>query len=64
MARRDIADRTPQMHNRIFVLGAKDASEQEFRECFSKYGSVSNVWTVKDRNTGDHKGECPDIPCC
>ena len=53
---RDQADRNPQLHNRLFILGGKEASEEEFRDAFSKYGTVQDVWIVKNRQNGENKG--------
>ena len=49
-------------HNRLFVLGGREAGDDEFREAFSKFGLVEDVWTVKDRNTGESKGKV--VVCC
>ena len=54
---RDQADRNPPIHNRLFILGGKEAREEEFRDAFSKYGTVQDVWMVKDRKTGENKGK-------
>ena len=58
---RDQVDRNPQLHNRLFILGGKEASEEEFRDAFSKYGTVQDVWIVKDRQNGENKGILPRI---
>lgn len=54
---RDQADRNPPLHNRLFILGGKEAEEEEFRSAFSKYGTVQDVWIVKNRQTGEKKGK-------
>ena len=59
---RDQADRNPQLHNRLFILGGKEASEDEFRDAFSKYGTVSDVWIVKNRQNGENKGKLNVLP--
>ncbi len=53
---RDQSDRIAQLHNRLFILGGKNATEDEFRDCFSKYGSVQDIWIVKDKRSGEPKG--------
>jgi RNA recognition motif-containing protein len=42
--------------SRLFVLCSKQNTEEEFRESFSEYGTVEEVWIVKDRHTGENKG--------
>ncbi len=54
---RDQADRNPQLHNRLFILCGKNATEDEIREAFSKYGEVKDVWVVKDKRTDESKGK-------
>lgn len=46
----------PESYNRIFILGAKDCSEDDLREVFSKFGSVKDVYFVRDRRTDERKG--------
>ena len=43
--------------NRLFILGGKGCSEEDVRSTFEQYGTVKNVWIVKDRVTGADKGE-------
>lgn len=45
-------------NSRIFVLYDKNnpISESEFNELFSKFGSVKNIYIVKDRNSDSVKG--------
>ncbi|XP_037075691.1 LOW QUALITY PROTEIN: RNA-binding protein 45-like [Pollicipes pollicipes] len=43
-------------NSRLFIVCGKSITEDDFRECFSKYGTVSEVWVVKDRATGEPKG--------
>ena len=44
-------------NSRLFILGGKGASEEEFRECFGKWGEIKDIWIVKDRRTNEDKGE-------
>lgn len=46
-------------NSRIFVLYDKNhpISEIEFREMFGNYGTVKNIYIVKDRNSDSVKGK-------
>lgn len=41
---------------RLFILGGKGCSEEDFRTTFQQYGSIKDLWIVKDRNTNEQKG--------
>lgn len=43
-------------YNRVFVLGAKTSTKDEFKEAFGKYGEIKDIWMVEDRKTGEFKG--------
>lgn len=43
-------------NSRLFIVGGKNITEDDFKECFSKYGTVTEVWLVKDRVSGEPKG--------
>lgn len=45
-------------NSRIFVLYDKNhtISENEFKDMFGKFGSVKNIYIVKDRNSDIVKG--------
>ena len=40
-------------------MGTKQLTEDDFREAFSKYGDIEEIWVVKDRQTGERKGKRP-----
>lgn len=46
-------------NSRIFVLYDKNhpISENEFQEKFGNYGTVKNIYIVKDRNSDNVKGK-------
>ena len=44
-------------NSRLFIVCGKSITEDDFRESFSKYGTVTEVWVVKDRATGEPKGK-------
>ncbi len=50
--------------SRLFILGGKGTSEEEFREVFSEYGEVKDVWIVRDKRTNEDKGEGAAMPAC
>ncbi|KAK6166627.1 hypothetical protein SNE40_023275 [Patella caerulea] len=43
-------------NSRLFVICGKGADENAFKEAFGKYGTVEDVWVVKDRRTNEDKG--------
>ncbi|KAK3860302.1 hypothetical protein Pcinc_033632 [Petrolisthes cinctipes] len=43
-------------HSRLFIVCGKSITEEDFRESFSKYGTIEEIWVVKDRNTEEPKG--------
>jgi len=43
-------------YNRIFILGGKDCAEADLREAFEKYGTIKDIYMVKDRKSGEPKG--------
>ncbi|XP_050301976.1 RNA-binding protein 45 isoform X2 [Anthonomus grandis grandis] len=42
--------------SRLFIVGPKDLTEQDFRRAFQQFGNVEEIWMVNDKNTGDYKG--------
>lgn len=50
-------------NSRIFVLYDKNfpISENEFKDLFGKFGTVKNVYIVKDRNNDSVKGKINSI---
>ncbi|GAB6026672.1 hypothetical protein CHUAL_013185 [Chamberlinius hualienensis] len=43
-------------NSRLFVVCDKTITEKEFREAFSKYGEIEDIWIVKNKHTGERKG--------
>lgn len=43
--------------SRLFIICNKTNTEEEFRESFSKFGTIEEIWIVKDKLTGEHKGQ-------
>ncbi|XP_067006548.1 RNA-binding protein 45 [Anabrus simplex] len=43
-------------NSRLFIVCSKNITEEEFRSAFEKYGSIEEIWVVKDRTTGEPKG--------
>jgi len=46
----------PESYNRIFILGAKNCTEDGLRETFAKFGTVKDVYFVMDKRTDERKG--------
>lgn len=49
-------DNEPDRYVRLFIVVPKNATEDDIRDEFEKYGDVASVSIVKDRNTGTSKG--------
>ena len=46
----------PTTYNKLFVIGAKEYTEEDFQQYFSKYGTVTKVWKVKNKEDGTDRG--------
>ena len=44
-------------NSRLFIVCGKSVTEEHFREAFSKFGTIDEIWMVKDRTTGEAKGK-------
>ena len=56
------ASRDSESYNRIFILGTKNCTEDSLRDVFAKFGTVKDVYFVRDKFTDERKGEvCPTI---
>jgi hypothetical protein len=44
-------------NSRLFIVCSKTITEEEFRTAFEKYGTIEEIWVVRDRSTGEPKGE-------
>lgn len=43
-------------NSRLFIVCSKLNTEDEFRTAFEPFGTIEDVWLVKDRATGENKG--------
>nr|CAD7437634.1 unnamed protein product [Timema bartmani] len=43
-------------NSRLFIVCNKGVTEEDFRKAFEKYGTIDEIWMVKDRTTGEPKG--------
>lgn len=43
-------------NSRLFILCQKGISESEFRNEFSKFGTVEDIWIIKDKRTNEDRG--------
>lgn len=42
--------------SRLFIICNKGHTEEQFREKFSTFGEIEDIWVVKDKQTGESKG--------
>lgn len=42
--------------SRLFIICSRHHTENDFRDCFSKFGTIEDIWFVKDRMSGEKKG--------
>ena len=50
-------DEYGEQYNRLFILGGKGCTEEDWKNAFTKYGSIEHVQMVSDRKSGESKGE-------
>lgn len=43
-------------HSRLFIIGSKSLEEADFKNAFDPFGTIEDIFVVKDRNTGENKG--------
>ncbi len=43
-------------NSRLFIVCGKDLGEEDFQSAFSKFGTIEEIWIVKDKQTGEKKG--------
>ena len=43
-------------NSRLFIVCGKNITEEQFQESFSPYGTIEEVWVLKDRHTQEPKG--------
>lgn len=51
-----MADTETPPFSRLFVLGDKEITDEEYEEEFSKFGPIQYIKRVRDKNTGEPKG--------
>uniref|UniRef100_A0A0B7B125 RRM domain-containing protein n=1 Tax=Arion vulgaris TaxID=1028688 RepID=A0A0B7B125_9EUPU len=56
MAARDGRGLDDPPNSRLFILCQKGTTEQEFRDSFEKYGTIEDVWIIKDKRTNEDRG--------
>lgn len=42
--------------SRVFIVCGKRHSSEDLRDCFQEYGTVEDIWVVKDKNTKENRG--------
>ena len=43
-------------NSRLFIVCGKNITEDQFKESFGHFGTIEEVWVLKDRNTQEPKG--------
>lgn len=43
-------------NSRLFIVCGKNISEEQFRDAFGVFGTIQEIWVLKDRVTGEPKG--------
>lgn len=43
-------------HSRLFILASKALNEDDFKKVFEPHGKIEDIFLVKDRATGENKG--------
>lgn len=43
-------------NSRLFIICSKQLVEGDFRNAFTKFGEIEEIWVVKDRQSGERKG--------
>ncbi|KAK7793770.1 hypothetical protein R5R35_000965 [Gryllus longicercus] len=43
-------------NSRLFIVCSKNITEDDFRTAFEKFGTIEEVWVVKDKTSGEPKG--------
>ena len=51
-------------NSRLFVICHKSLDEDDLRKAFEKFGKIEDIWVVKDRNTGENKGNMKKKNTC
>lgn len=44
--------------SRVFIVCSKTMKEEDIQEAFTVFGTIEDVWMVKDRMTKENKGIC------
>lgn len=46
-------------NSRLFIIGSKLLTEEDFRNAFEEFGTIEEIKVVKDRQTQENKGTVP-----
>ena len=44
--------------SRIFIVCSKKHSSDDMRAAFEQFGSIEDIWVVKDKHTKENRGVC------
>lgn len=42
--------------SRLFIICNKSNTEDDFRDAFERFGDIEEIWVVRDKQTGENKG--------
>lgn len=60
LSKNNHADNPPM--SRLFIICSRQNTEADFRKSFEKFGTIEEIWLVKDRNTNENKGKPFSVP--
>lgn len=43
-------------NSRIFILHERSTTKEEINEAFKRFGTIDDIWMVRDRGSGENKG--------
>lgn len=44
-------------NSRLFIIGSKILTEDHFKEAFEEFGTIEEIRSLRDRQTGENKGK-------
>ncbi|XP_033763032.1 RNA-binding protein 45-like isoform X2 [Pecten maximus] len=53
---RDLQEDVRPPNSRLFVICGKGVKEETFKDAFEEYGTIEDIWVVKDKRTNEDKG--------
>lgn len=44
-------------NSRLFILCSRSSTEDQFQREFERFGTIEDIWVVKDKRTNENKGD-------